>query len=117
MQKKKHLLPVSKGICVHESIYRRSKNIDCYNRHLNTIEHLQTLLDTNPKISMEDLHPNFNTNYENKNYDRIIKVQHHHAHMVSCMVEHSLFDRVIAVVFDGTGFGKDNSIWGESFNR
>ncbi|NFH87695.1 carbamoyltransferase HypF [Clostridium botulinum] len=91
------------------------KNIDCYNRHLNTIEHLQTLLDTNPKISMEDLHPNFNTNYENKNYDRIIKVQHHHAHMVSCMVEHSLFDRVIAVVFDGTGFGKDNSIWGGEF--
>ncbi len=30
------------------------KNIDCYNRHLNTIEHLQTLLDTNPKISIED---------------------------------------------------------------
>lgn len=35
--------------------------------------------------------------------------------MVSCMVEHSLFDRVIAVVFDGTGFGKDNSIWGGEF--
>ncbi len=58
------------------------------------------------------MRPNFNSNYENKNYDRTIKVQHHHAHMVSCMVEHSLFDKVIAVVFDGTGFGEDNSIWG-----
>jgi len=91
------------------------KNIDCYNRHLNTIEHLKSLLDINPKIVTEDLHPNFNTNYENKSYDKTIKVQHHHAHMVSCMVEHSLFDRTIAVVFDGTGFGKDNSIWGGEF--
>ncbi len=91
------------------------KNLDCYSRHLNTIKHLKTLLDINPKIAVEDLHPNFNTNCENKSYNKTIKVQHHHAHMVSCMVEHSLFDRVIAVIFDGTGFGKDNSIWGGEF--
>ncbi|EKO1911714.1 carbamoyltransferase HypF [Clostridium botulinum] len=91
------------------------KNLDCYSRHLNTIKHLKALLDINPKIAVEDLHPNFNTNCENKSYNKTIKVQHHHAHMVSCMVEHSLFDRVIAVIFDGTGFGKDNSIWGGEF--
>jgi hydrogenase maturation protein HypF len=46
----------------------------------------------------------------------IVPVQHHHAHIVSCMAENGIANKkVIGVAFDGTGFGVDNTLWGAEF--
>ena len=66
-----------------------------------------------------DLHPDYYTTQwaftQNK---PVAQVQHHHAHAVACMVEHSLLDReVLALTWDGTGYGSDGTIWGGEILR
>jgi hydrogenase maturation protein HypF len=61
-----------------------------------------------------DLHPDYwTTRWAQAGTVPFVQVQHHHAHAVAAMVEHDLLDRrVLGVIFDGTGFGPDGTIWG-----
>jgi hydrogenase maturation protein HypF len=79
-----------------------------------TVAHLQRILEINPEIIACDLHPDYLSSRfaAEMNGVRKIKVQHHHAHIVSCMAEHNLEDTVIGLAFDGSGYGKDGTIWG-----
>lgn len=92
------------------------KDMLSYEYYKQVIKNLIYLFQFNPKVYVHDLHPQYlSTWYAQKQQSKTIAVQHHHAHMVSCMVEQKLFERVIGIVFDGTGFGEDGSIWGGEF--
>jgi hydrogenase maturation protein HypF len=63
-----------------------------------------------------DEHPDYlSTKYAMEQNITLIKVQHHHAHIASCMAENGIDEQVIGVAFDGIGLGDDNHIWGGEF--
>ena len=79
-----------------------------------TVAHLQRILEISPEIIACDMHPDYlSTQYakEQQNMQKV-EVQHHHAHIVSCMAEHKLDGEVIGLSFDGTGYGADGALWG-----
>ncbi len=81
------------------------------------IEHFKNLFSITPEILAYDMHPEYlSTKYALESEIPVkIPVQHHHAHIVSCMAENDLNEAVIGVSFDGTGYGTDGNIWGGEF--
>ncbi|MCD8133275.1 MAG: carbamoyltransferase HypF [Clostridiales bacterium] len=80
-----------------------------------SIERMEELLETKPELVVCDLHPKYNTTAVAESFGLpVLKVQHHYAHILSCMAENNLppQTRVIGVSFDGTGYGTDGTIWG-----
>ena len=82
-----------------------------------TVSHLERLLSVTPEVVAHDLHPDYpSTSYAiGRSGMRQVAVQHHHAHMASCMAENGLDGEVIGVIFDGTGYGTDGTVWGGEF--
>ena len=70
-----------------------------------------------PRVVAHDLHPLYLSTKYALALEGIarIRVQHHHAHIASCMAENGLDGDVIGVAFDGTGYGTDGKIWGGEF--
>ena len=81
-----------------------------------TLGNLKKLFRVEPQAVAHDLHPLYLTTRlaAEQNLPRI-GVQHHHAHIASCMAENHLRGQVIGVAFDGTGYGADGQIWGGEF--
>ncbi|MFL0166242.1 carbamoyltransferase HypF [Candidatus Clostridium helianthi] len=89
---------------------------NCYKNFKYALKHFCNLFDINSDVLAYDMHPAYSsTKYAKEKKMRKIEVQHHHAHMVSCMAEHSIYDSVIGIIFDGTGFGLDGAVWGGEF--
>jgi hydrogenase maturation protein HypF len=82
-----------------------------------TADHLEQILSIRPEVVAHDMHPDYlSTVYAQSLTDLPrIPVQHHHAHLASCMAENRLEGDVIGVIFDGTGYGIDGTIWGGEF--
>jgi len=90
------------------------ENVESYNFFHEAIEHLQRILEIRPEIVAYDLHPDyFSTRWAlEQTGAKLVGVQHHHAHIASCMAENHLEGRVIGFALDGTGYGTDGKIWG-----
>lgn len=85
---------------------------------VHSVNHYQKLFNIRPKLIAHDLHPDYaSTRFALEQFSdcTLIPIQHHHAHLASCMAEHGLTGRVLGVILDGTGFGIDQTIWGGEF--
>jgi hydrogenase maturation protein HypF len=82
-----------------------------------TIAKFIRLFRIRPALLAVDLHPEYQSTKTGLGFGDypIVHVQHHHAHIASCMAEHHLDEIVIGVALDGTGFGDDGHTWGSEF--
>jgi hydrogenase maturation protein HypF len=78
---------------------------------------MERITETNPSVIACDYHPAYYSTKVAAGLDsvRVIRVQHHHAHIVSCMAENQISGNVIGLAMDGTGFGLDGNAWGGEF--
>ena len=93
------------------------KNLEVYDSFRKTISHLQELLAVEPQRVGHDLHPDYySTRYALEESGLpAVAVQHHHAHLASCLAEQCIREPAIGVIFDGIGYGADGHIWGGEF--
>jgi hydrogenase maturation protein HypF len=99
-------------------------------QHIGDLENLETLdswraafdayrrlFRLEPEVAVRDLHPGYMSTRiaGDLGLERIIAVQHHHAHVAAVLAEHGVSERVIGIAFDGTGYGDDGNVWGAEF--
>jgi len=82
------------------------------------VDSLQRLYETRPALVVCDEHPGYvSTRFARGLGLPVLAVQHHYAHALSCLCENELEAPALAVVWDGTGYGPDGTIWGGEFLR
>ena len=96
------------------------ENLETLEHFEDTIRLYKRLFHIEPEIIAYDMHPDYlSTRYAldliNSEGLKGAPVQHHHAHIVSCMADNGVSEPVIGVAFDGTGYGEDGAIWGGEF--
>ncbi len=86
----------------------------------DTIERLSVLLKFKPELICCDQHPDYfssiHAEFLSDEFKKpVLRIQHHHAHIASCMAEHGIDESVIGIGMDGSGYGNDEMIWGSEF--
>ncbi len=93
------------------------ENAQTYDAWLEAKATFESLFEASPTHIACDMHPEYlSSKWAQKQHDEhaidLIKIQHHHAHIVSVMAENDITDATIGIAFDGTGYGNDGAIWG-----
>jgi hydrogenase maturation protein HypF len=93
------------------------QGLETTNFYENTLAKFIRIFRIKPSLIAVDMHPGYISTRTGRNFGNlpIVSVQHHHAHIASCMTEHDLDEKVIGVAMDGTGYGDDGTIWGAEF--
>jgi hydrogenase maturation protein HypF len=93
------------------------ENFETLRSFTEGIEHFRRLFGIDPEVAAYDLHPDYLSSKYALELDGVdlVGVQHHHAHIASCLADNGEEGPVIGVAFDGTGFGTDDTIWGGEF--
>ena len=90
------------------------ENFETMTSFLEGVEHYQRVFEVRPQIVAHDLHPEYLVTKWAKALEgvRLVGVQHHHAHIASCLADNLRSDRVVGLALDGTGYGEDGNLWG-----
>lgn len=96
------------------------KNAETFEHYTNTLQTYEQLFRLNPSLYVCDLHPDYLSGREAqraaaKRQVPLLQVQHHWAHMASCMADNGLDTPCFGIIWDGTGLGTDGKIWGGEF--
>jgi hydrogenase maturation protein HypF len=93
------------------------QNFEALSAYTTGIAHFQRLFDVTPEIVAHDLHPEYlSTKYASELRGvELTGVQHHHAHVASCLADNGEQGPAIGVAFDGLGYGSDGTMWGGEF--
>jgi hydrogenase maturation protein HypF len=110
----KSTIAVTKGESVVASHHIGDlEHLATYRSFLQAVEHVPALYGVRPEVVAHDLHPEYlSTKWAEEQDAPTVAVQHHHAHVASCMVEHLRTEPVVGVAFDGLGYGPDGTLWG-----
>ncbi|MEV7013748.1 carbamoyltransferase HypF [Streptosporangium sp. NPDC051022] len=93
------------------------ENYETFRSFTEGVGHFLRLFDVAPEVVAHDLHPEYlSTKYAlaGEGVD-LVAVQHHHAHIASCLADNGVAGPVIGVAFDGLGYGRDATLWGGEF--
>jgi hydrogenase maturation protein HypF len=93
---------------------------EAFNAFVRVIDDFQTLYGISPDMVSTDLHPDYASTAYANGFARlhgvpIERIQHHWAHVISCMTENDVVPPALGVAWDGTGYGTDGTIWGGEF--
>ncbi|MDQ6666136.1 MAG: carbamoyltransferase HypF, partial [Acidobacteriota bacterium] len=92
------------------------ENLDTLEFYEETLRNLRQVYRAAPRLIAHDLHPGYmTTRCAAARPEPRIALQHHHAHIASCMAENGIREKTIGIAFDGTGYGADGQIWGGEF--
>lgn len=97
------------------------ENFDVYDRFTSTVNAFINIFEQLPEVVLADKHPGYQSSQfgkelAQKNKSKLVEIQHHKAHFSAILGEHQLFsEKVLGVIFDGTGYGDDGAIWGGEF--
>jgi hydrogenase maturation protein HypF len=114
----KHTFAVATGRHVFVSHHIGDlENYETFRSFVDGVDHFQRLFDVEPSVLAHDLHPEYlSTKYAmDREGVELVGVQHHHAHIASCLADNGETGPVIGVAFDGLGFGSDGTLWGGEF--
>ncbi len=89
------------------------EHLATYRSFLQAVDHLPRLYGVAPAVVAHDMHPEYLSSKWATQLDLpTVAVQHHHAHVAACMVEHGRTGSVLGITYDGLGYGPDGSLWG-----
>ena len=96
------------------------ENLSTLKAFEESVYDLMALYDFEPQLVVCDMHPRYETARWAEEFAKergipLVKVQHHHAHALSCMAENGITGKVLGIAWDGTGYGEDGTLWGGEF--